>query len=59
MGVGIVKVGRFLPALVLLLAWGVDAPPAGAQSAAAADVDRFIGAWELVDWRATDASPAA
>jgi hypothetical protein len=45
---------RRVAALLLLLAVGTGAGEAAAQSGAAITVDRFIGGWELVDWRATD-----
>ncbi|MGD8602391.1 MAG: lipocalin-like domain-containing protein [Gemmatimonadota bacterium] len=46
--------GRCVPALALLVTLAVDQHAAEAQSTDAVAVARFLGAWELVDWRATD-----
>ena len=56
MGIGIVKVrpAGCLPLLALVAALAVDHREADAQAAASASADRFLGAWELVDWRTTD-----
>lgn len=60
MGVGIMSARRCVSALSVLVAIGVGAAvaprAADAQPANGASIDRFIGAWELVDWRATDGS---
>jgi len=45
-----------VPALALLAVLAVDHREAEAQASDAVSVDRFLGAWELVDWRATDGS---
>jgi len=55
MGAGIVRVGRFLPLVALLVVAGADARRVMGQSDAVS-MERFLGAWELVDWRATDAA---
>ena len=52
MGAGIVRVSRCLPLAALLVVGAADARRVEAQ----VSVDRFIGAWELVDWRTTDAA---
>jgi hypothetical protein len=55
MGNGIVRTWPAATALAALLALTVAAEPAEAQSGQVT-VDRFAGAWELVDWRSTDGS---
>ena len=55
MGVGIVRSQRCMPVLALILVLWADARPAEAQ-ANAVTVEHFLGAWELVDWRASDGS---
>ena len=54
MGARILRARLFLPALALLVLVAADARETEAQGALT--VDRFVGAWELVDWRATDAA---
>ena len=54
MGARILRARLFLPALALLVLVAADARETEAQGAVT--VDRFVGAWELVDWRAADAA---
>lgn len=60
MAIGITRPGLVVVAGMALLALGgFGASPGVAQSAGAGasiSIDRFVGAWELVDWRATTAS---
>ena len=57
MGVGRVRRRLFVSALGAILLVAADAVGAEAQSGSrpgAVTVERFLGAWELVDWRVTD-----
>jgi len=42
--------------LAVLVATGLDLRGAAAQAPASPVTDPFLGAWELVDWRTTDAA---
>ena len=42
--------------LTVLIAAGLDVRGATAQTSGSSLMDPFLGAWELVDWRTTDAS---
>jgi len=48
------RVDIAIATLTVLAAAGLDVRSATAQSSAPAVTDPFLGAWELVDWRATD-----
>lgn len=51
MGAGTLKVGYCLLAIASLVAVGVERAEAQPVTP-----ERFVGAWELVDWRSTDGS---
>jgi hypothetical protein len=42
--------------LTVLATAGLDVRSAAAQDSSAAAIDPFLGAWDLVDWRTTDAT---
>lgn len=58
MGYGVLRARSCVPALALLCALAADHRVAEAQIGDGTSVDRLLGTWELVDWRATDGSGA-
>ena len=56
MGAGSLKLASRVAALALWVALSATAPPVEAQSADAVSPEDFVGAWQLADWRVTDAA---